>query len=344
MNGLAPVIIAHRGASGYRPGAHPRLLPARHRAGRRLHRARPRPHPRRRAGRPARERDRRHHRRRRAPGVRRPPRPPRPSTAARSPAGSPRTSPSPSCKTLRAKERLPQVRPAQHLATTATSRSRPSTRSSTWPSEPAGAGPRRSASTRRPSTRPTSHSIGLSLEEPLVAALRRHRLDRPNAPVLAPVLRDRQPAGARRDDRRAARAARRGRRRAVRPRGGRRPALLRRPAHARGAAGGRDVRRRARPRTRTSCCRTGGAPSTRPTTPGSRCTCGRCATRTASSRSASASAATRTPAATRTAQTHALLDAGVDGIFTDHADTAVEARRRWLERRESRVRAGAGTP
>ncbi len=43
------------------------------------------------------------------------------------------------------------------------------------------------------------------------------------------------------------------------------------------------------------------------------------------------------------AQTHALLDAGVDGIFTDHADTAVEARRRWLQRRQSRVRAGAGT-
>jgi len=30
------------------------------------------------------------------------------------------------------------------------------------------------------------------------------------------------------------------------------------------------------------------------------------------------------------AQTQALLEAGVDGVFTDHADTAVEARRRWL--------------
>ena len=34
-------------------------------------------------------------------------------------------------------------------------------------------------------------SIGLSLEEPLVAALRRHRLDRADAPVLRAVLRDR---------------------------------------------------------------------------------------------------------------------------------------------------------
>jgi len=30
--------------------------------------------------------------------------------------------------------------------------------------------------------------------------------------------------------------------------------------------------------------------------------------------------------------THALLDSGVDGVFTDHADTAVEARHRWQER------------
>jgi glycerophosphoryl diester phosphodiesterase len=30
--------------------------------------------------------------------------------------------------------------------------------------------------------------------------------------------------------------------------------------------------------------------------------------------------------------TEALLDLGVDGVFTDQADTAVEARRRWLDR------------
>jgi glycerophosphoryl diester phosphodiesterase len=32
------------------------------------------------------------------------------------------------------------------------------------------------------------------------------------------------------------------------------------------------------------------------------------------------------------AQTRALLEAGVDGVFTDHPDTAVEARRRWVGR------------
>jgi glycerophosphoryl diester phosphodiesterase len=35
-------------------------------------------------------------------------------------------------------------------------------------------------------------------------------------------------------------------------------------------------------------------------------------------------------------QTLALLEAGVDGVFTDHPDTAVQARALWLERRESR--------
>jgi glycerophosphoryl diester phosphodiesterase len=41
------------------------------------------------------------------------------------------------------------------------------------------------------------------------------------------------------------------------------------------------------------------------------------------------------------AQTRALLEAGVDGVFTDHADTAVEARRRWLGRTPARVPQGA---
>jgi glycerophosphoryl diester phosphodiesterase len=40
------------------------------------------------------------------------------------------------------------------------------------------------------------------------------------------------------------------------------------------------------------------------------------------------------------AQTVALLDAGVDGVFTDHPDSAVEARGRWLARRAART----GTP
>jgi glycerophosphoryl diester phosphodiesterase len=40
------------------------------------------------------------------------------------------------------------------------------------------------------------------------------------------------------------------------------------------------------------------------------------------------------------ALTEALLDLGVDGVFTDQADTAVEARRRWLERATRRTRVG----
>jgi glycerophosphoryl diester phosphodiesterase len=41
------------------------------------------------------------------------------------------------------------------------------------------------------------------------------------------------------------------------------------------------------------------------------------------------------------AQTQALLDAGVDGVITDHADTAVEARRLWQARRGAGVRVPA---
>jgi glycerophosphoryl diester phosphodiesterase len=41
------------------------------------------------------------------------------------------------------------------------------------------------------------------------------------------------------------------------------------------------------------------------------------------------------------AATRALLDAGVDGVITDQADTAVEARRQWLASREARVVARA---
>jgi glycerophosphoryl diester phosphodiesterase len=41
------------------------------------------------------------------------------------------------------------------------------------------------------------------------------------------------------------------------------------------------------------------------------------------------------------AQTRVLLDAGVDGIITDHPDTAVEARRQWLSRQELGLRADA---
>ena len=94
----------------------------------------------------------------------------------------------------------------------------------------------------------TSTRSGWPWRSRCVDALRRHHLDRPNAPVLHPVLRDRQPARARRDDHGAARAARRGR--AARRTTSRWPATraatptCSRPS---GLRGGRDVRRRARP-------------------------------------------------------------------------------------------------
>jgi glycerophosphoryl diester phosphodiesterase len=85
-------------------------------------------------------------------------------------------------KTLRAKERLPQVRPAN---TRYDGRFEVPTfeevldlvaRESRRRGRPVGVYPE----TKHPSY---FDSIGLSLEEPLAAALRRHGLDRPNAPV-----------------------------------------------------------------------------------------------------------------------------------------------------------------
>ena len=92
--------------------AHPVGLRARVRARRRRDRARHRGDPGRRARAAARERDLGHDRRRDAPGVRRPPRRRSASTGSVSPAGSPKTSPGPSSSTLRAIERLPQLRQA----------------------------------------------------------------------------------------------------------------------------------------------------------------------------------------------------------------------------------------
>ena len=84
--------------------------------------------------------------------------------------------------------------------------------------------------------------------------------------------------------------------------------------------------------------------STTPTTPGCSCTCGRCATRTSSWPTKFRVGTDPDAGGDSHAETQAFLDAGVDGMFSDNPDTAVDARRRWLERRESRVRAGAGTP
>jgi hypothetical protein len=75
--------------------------------------------------------------------------PPRRSTARSSKAGSPRTSPWPSCAPFGPRSASPTCDPTTPPSTACT-RCRPFRRSSTWPSGPT------SASIRRPSTRPTS--------------------------------------------------------------------------------------------------------------------------------------------------------------------------------------------
>ena len=134
--------------------AHARRVRAGDPAVRRLHRARSRRHEGRRARRPARERDQRHDRRRRPPGV-------RDRQATKTIDGVAITGwftedfTLAELKTLRAKERLPTVRPG-NTRTTASSRSRRSTRSSTSRAARAAATGGRSGCTRRPSTRRTS--------------------------------------------------------------------------------------------------------------------------------------------------------------------------------------------
>ncbi len=142
-------------------------------------------------------------------------------------------------KTLRATERIPELRP-DNTAFDGLYESRPSTRSSPWRG--------RRASGCTPETKHPTYfdGIGLSLEEPLVAALHAAGYRRPR-PGLHPVLRDRQPARPGPDDAAAAGAADRRERGALRPGRGGRPAHLRRPGHPRGPARHRALRRRDRP-------------------------------------------------------------------------------------------------
>ena len=130
LSGEPPLVIGHRGASAYLPGAHAGGLPARHPARRRLHRAGP-----------GADQDghliarhenelERHHRRLDPAGIRRPAdhqdhgRQPRP-------AGSPRTSPSPRSRRSSPSERIPEIRPG-NTAYDGLSACRRSTRSWRW--------------------------------------------------------------------------------------------------------------------------------------------------------------------------------------------------------------------
>ena len=174
--GQAPLVIAHRGASAYRPEHTLAGYRLGDRDGRRLHRARPRLDQGRRARRPPRERDRRDHRRRQPPRVRRPP----PTKVI---DGTPLTGwftedfTLAELKTLRAKERIPQIRPANTAFDG--EYEIPTLQEVIDLAKAEGA----SGSTPRPSTRRTSTRSGCSLEEPLVATLKANGLDKPSSKV-----------------------------------------------------------------------------------------------------------------------------------------------------------------
>ena len=89
-------------------------------------------------------------------------------------------------------------------------------------------------------------SIGLSLEEPLVATLKRNGWNGKQRARLRAVVRGREPEAAEPDDERPARPAAEQRRPAVRLHGRGRRAHLRRPGHAGRAARDRPLRRRDR--------------------------------------------------------------------------------------------------
>ena len=176
-------VIAHRGASGYRPE---HTLAAYELAIRQcadviepdvvIDQGR-------RAGRPARERDRRDHRRRQPRRVRRSQAPPRPSTAPPSPAGSPRTSPSPSSAPCGPRNGCPRFGPPTQRSTASTSIPTLAEvldlarHSRTCSGQPVGVAPE----TKHPSY---FSSIGHPIEGPLVRALTAANLNRRNAPVI----------------------------------------------------------------------------------------------------------------------------------------------------------------
>ena len=181
---------------GLPAGAHARLLRAGRAAGRRLHRARPRDHEGRRlvarhepeistttdvADHPefAGAQDDEAHRRRRG-----------------RPAGSRRTSRSPSSRRC-ARRSASRSCGRRTRPTTGSSRSRPSRRSSTCAGGSRRSSAGRSASTRRPSTRPTSASTGCRSRSRWCRRCAQRAEPQQRAGVRA-VLRDRQPAGARR--------------------------------------------------------------------------------------------------------------------------------------------------
>ena len=317
------------------PRAHPGLLRAGHPPRRRLRRARPRLHQGRRPRRAPRERDQRHHRRRRPPRVRRAQDHQDASTASPSPAGSPRTSPCASSRPCAPRSACRRCVPATP-ATTAASRSPRSPRScASWRRG-------RSGCTKIGVAPETKHptyfdSIGLSLEEKVVAAAQEGRQEQGHEQGRHPVLRGLQPQGPRPPHRRPAGAAHRRHRRPVRPG---RPRARRTPTSSQpqGLQGRRAVRRLGRPRQGPGAAARRRRRHRRAERPGPRRPPRRAARRglhgarrePVPADQLPPSAPTPTPRATCVGEVRALLDAGVDGIFCDFADSCVDARDEWV--------------
>ena len=97
--------------------------------------------------------------------------------------GSPRTSPSPSSGPCGPRSACPRCGRTTPRSTGST-RSRPWTRCSTWPSTPARAAASRSVSPRRRSTRPTSARSGCRPTPGVLAALKAHGWTKKSSPVV----------------------------------------------------------------------------------------------------------------------------------------------------------------
>ena len=241
-------------------------------------------------------------------------------------------------KTLRAKERIPQLRPANTAFDGLYA----------GPDAAGGHRPRQaraaSASTPRPSTRRTSTRSGSRSRSRSSEALRAQRLPRPTRAGVHPVLRGLEPAAAAADDQGAARAAHRRRRprrttsssratRAPTPTSPRPPGCATSPATPTASAPNKNliVPRDAANRllAPTALVRDAHAPACS-------CTRTRSAPRTTSwpadLRQGDPASPEYTARAATAAELALFFRLGVDGVFADNPDTAVAVREHIAEK------------
>ena len=282
-----------------------------------------------------------HDRRRRASRVRRAARRPRRSTAPAITGWFTEDFTLAELKTLRAIERLPDAPARATPPSTACTRSRRSRRSSTSPSA-------RSVGIYPETKHPTYFdSIGLSLEEPLVAHAARERARPPRRRRLHPVLRGRQPAGAQRADARCrSSSSSSATGTPVRLRRQGRPAHLRRPHDAGGPARGRHATPTASGRTRTRSSRatrrTGCCAPTSLVADAHRAGLRRAPVHVPAREQLparglppgqpGAARSTCSARGNQPAELELFFKLGVDGVFADNPDTAVAVRRKLFGR------------